>query len=1475
MKTAMLKRIKKQILAIAVSLAVIGTSMDVSILAFAAEETPEKAVATHDLSAGTVTLTDACGSSCPGHVITGSYTFNKNGLYNETHVSTDYINVASGTHNITLQDVLIDYSYCNYNGYTSILKCCFSIASGATANVTLSGTNTMYSGWYTPGIRVCEGGTLNILGGSGVLNVSGGGYCAGIGGALYQEDSAGYHTDQTGKITIAGGTIQATGGTYGAGIGTGWNVSDCDVTITGGTIQATGGHWGAGIGTGAMQSFEGDNTTGCVIKIGGGNICAVGDTVNRASNIGLGRTADCSLSLTNISASAPANVYAVNLTLSGVADGTEITSIDNLVSYGYSFNNMKTIGEKVCVYVPAGKTITSVTTKNGQVFTGSVTASATSEVSGVFFVDDEPESNPTITLSDDLVLGQSGDKLTYVMGNTSGAYTGTLKITGGSRTDCNIGVIAGTHNIALDSVVIDLQSIESSRKMEEGSPFYVMSGAAANVTLIGTTTLTAGTYAAAVQVVSGAKITFDGNGKLHAKNMAGYYDFDNDGYGAVIGAGYEGGCGEIVINSGNLYLRNNGSGAGIGGGGINSQYAGGTVTINGGNVNIEVSKDDAQKIGYGSNGAISSDIPDAGTLKNSAGEDLYLAQITLAGLDGSGGDISATGTIDYKFDGMQVMEGKLCMYLPTGETVTAIKVGNQTFTGTLATKAEETSALFKTASISTVSNPVVNLNANLILSKDGNDLWYQCGDTYCKYTGTITVSGETNEYGIIVESGEHKVILNNLSIDQSVNPSGKVIDIAAGASLDLVLKGENKLYSHDKKEAIRVPSTATFKISGEGSLDVIGQPAIGCYDEVLGAIIINSGTIYATGEFGSAAIGTGYMSSTGGGSITINGGTISAMAGEYGAAIGTGGVSPASSFGATPISIKINGGNIYAKGSTYDGSTCDNIGNGNGGTGTTVCDAKGNVLAVTELTLSGVNEGDVVSQITLSSGTYSVTGMKVLADDESTNGKVYVYLPEGVSVTGIMVGDLSYSVPAGYAGEVLNGSHIHVWKYSASGDTLTAVCTNAGANCTSKTSIVKVVAPNDEILVEDGIEKVASLSGSIPGETLFITYKKWADGAWENMTNTPVEAGIYRACVTMGTHTAYVEYTIREAVVEIIELPSAAPLTYGQTLSQSELSGGEVRKAGKVISGSFAWETPNERPTVQTAATTGYKVVFTPDDTNITPITAYVKFAVNKAQIPDNKPSAEISTKSVMLKYVELPSGWTWKSADQDKKLVEGSTVIFTAEYTAEDKDNYVTTAADVKVTKFACTHLWDSGVVTKASTALETGIRQYSCTICKDTKSSIIEKLPMPKKGQIYTADDDIAKYKITKAAEKNGTVEYVKPVNKKLKVVVIPETVKIHGVTYKVTSIAKNAFKKNKYITTVTIGKNVKKIGKNAFYKCSKLKKITIKTKKLTLKTVGKNAFKGIYKKAKIKVQKKKLNAYKKLLKKRGVGSKAKITK
>ena len=123
----------------------------------------------------------------------------------------------------------------------------------------------------------------------------------------------------------------------------------------------------------------------------------------------------------------------------------------------------------------------------------------------------------------------------------------------------------------------------------------------------------------------------------------------------------------------------------------------------------------------------------------------------------------------------------------------------------------------------------------------------------------------------------------------------------------------------------------------------------------------------------------------------------------------------------------------------------------------------------------------------------------------------------------------------------------------------------------------------------------------------------------------------------------------------------------------------------------------------------------------------------------------------------------------------------------------------------------------------------------------------------------------------KKTATVSGV--TDKKAKELLIPDTVKVLGKTYKVTEVKAGAFKGLKKLAKLTIGKNVKTIGSKAFYNCKKLKSIVIKTTKLTDKTVGADTFKGIDKKATIQVPSKKLKAYKTLLVQKGAPKTCKI--
>lgn len=209
-----------------------------------------------------------------------------------------------------------------------------------------------------------------------------------------------------------------------------------------------------------------------------------------------------------------------------------------------------------------------------------------------------------------------------------------------------------------------------------------------------------------------------------------------------------------------------------------------------------------------------------------------------------------------------------------------------------------------------------------------------------------------------------------------------------------------------------------------------------------------------------------------------------------------------------------------------------------------------------------------------------------------------------------------------------------------------------------------------------------------------------------------------------------------------------------------------------------------------------------------------------------------------------------------------------------------------------------------------------------KEEVTEDTESTPLQDPGFIGMKVTNAAlEYVVTNVQTGNATVECTKLSTKSKKQIAIPAAITVNGVTYKVTSIAENAFRNNNSLTKVTIGNNVttiglgafsgcKKlknitigknvttinarafykctaltrivipakvqiIGKQAFYGCKNLKSITVKTAKLSSKTVGKKAFSGTPQKAVVKVPKRKLKAYKKLLVAKGIHKKAKIKK
>jgi len=179
------------------------------------------------------------------------------------------------------------------------------------------------------------------------------------------------------------------------------------------------------------------------------------------------------------------------------------------------------------------------------------------------------------------------------------------------------------------------------------------------------------------------------------------------------------------------------------------------------------------------------------------------------------------------------------------------------------------------------------------------------------------------------------------------------------------IKGFNMYYS-----GIYVPSGNTLTIQGTGSLNASSNgyaAGIGASDITYGAgtcgnIIIESGTITATGGAYSAGIGGGNMSNCG--TITIRGGSVTATGGSEGTGIGSG--ADSSNCGA----ITISGGTINA--------TSGNNAAGIGGSCGNITITGGTVTATGKIDGAGIGSSahKTCGDITISDGITSVTARR-------------------------------------------------------------------------------------------------------------------------------------------------------------------------------------------------------------------------------------------------------------------------------------------------------------------------------------------------------------------------------------------------------------------------------------------------------------------------------------------------------------------
>jgi hypothetical protein len=594
--------------------------------------------------------------------------------YNSTTSTFYMISVTEGNADITLQNVNID----EYKNGTHYYRPALSIANGASAKLTLSGSNILKGDNSCAGIFVPSGAELTING-NGSLTAIGGENGAGIGGSNSVEYGKGDTSgDACGTVNIEGGTVTATGNGGGAGIGGGKSWGDAGTTvITGGSVRAVGGV------RGIVQDASGHKEH-CV-------------TVDANSIIGASKNLSVSVQGSSFSSTHTDKNGKLYFWMNENAEDSAI------VQYGSNFYRLSVpvgTADTTATLSAAGKmgmldlsqesisiSSTSITAKdsnnqdaklnaNGYVIIQSAGGSTSNTISitggtqqiMLQNVDIESSSGSAFSISSgasvnlslsgtNTLNSESGDGIEVPLGASLNIVGGDSLTAKGSNNNVGIGCYQDCGKVTIDGGTVTTRGGNNGSGI--GGVQYRSTGIAlCSITINGGSVTSYGGYGSLAAifgsiVINGGAVTAIGsamNGNTVGNGIGGFYASVTINGGTVTARGGGGGAGiggidcPVTINGGTVDAYGGNNGAGIGSSYFQRDYAinitGGTVTAHGGAAN-------AAGIGSGSGCCAWSNETSTGTVNISGGFVKAYSGQQSAGIGGSlnisGGTVNISG----------------------------------------------------------------------------------------------------------------------------------------------------------------------------------------------------------------------------------------------------------------------------------------------------------------------------------------------------------------------------------------------------------------------------------------------------------------------------------------------------------------------------------------------------------------------------------------------------------------------------------------------------------------------------------------------------------------------------------------------------------------------------------------------------------------------------------------------------------------
>lgn len=250
------------------------------------------------------------------------------------------------------------------------------------------------------------------------------------------------------------------------------------------------------------------------------------------------------------------------------------------------------------------------------------------------------------------------------------------------------------------------------------------------------------------------------------------------------------------------------------------------------------------------------------------------------------------------------------------------------------------------------------------------------------YIITQKSSKNTIDKGITVSSATCSIELLNLNVSRYYEYD-TAFYIKSSSDVTVTLSGVNHLVSGAQHAGLEVGTSSKVTINGDGTLYAQSslQAGIGGGSgHSNGTVVIDSGTIYATGGIDGYSAGIGGGSLGKGGNITINGGFVYAQGGMYAAGIGGGDTGGGGN-------ITINGGVVTAIG----GEGGAGIGSGYAASGeTNVVINGGSVKAVAGANSDDIGNGDNVK--TAFAGIHNSNGTAVSLVNVPVNNFESIYI---------------------------------------------------------------------------------------------------------------------------------------------------------------------------------------------------------------------------------------------------------------------------------------------------------------------------------------------------------------------------------------------------------------------------------------------------------------------------------------------------